>query len=268
MGPNNSIYSVTTADVNCDGHVDLICANEANTLTVLTNNGNGSFALDTNLQGFAFPDSVCAADVNGDGKVDLIAANYSVGFTVLTNNGRGGFVLDTNILVGFHNAYVTAVDVNGDGYVDLIGASQGLSTNSSIMVFTNNGSGRFALATNIAMGGGGANWTAAADFNGDGKIDFASANRFSNTMSVFYNTSIFPPPASTPPLNINASGNGIQVSWPSVSRGWSLQQNSDLTTTNWGASGYNGYPIADNGTNKSLTFPFTVENLFFRLLHP
>ena len=58
------------------------------------------------------------------------------------------------------------------------------------------------------------------------------------------------------------------VSWPAASPGWSLQQNPDLTTTNWSPSGYNGFPIADDGTNKSLIVTSAKENASFRLLHP
>jgi hypothetical protein len=82
------------------------------------------------------------------------------------------------------------------------------------------------------------------------------------------NTSIFPPPNSTPSLNIKPSGNSVLVLWPSASAGWSLQQNPDLTTMNWSPSGYNGYAIVDDGTNKSLIITPPIENAFFRLLHP
>src|SRR5262249_36159656 len=71
-GPNSLVY----ADVNGDGRLDLITANySANTLSVLTNNGNGGFALSSSLAVGGGPDAVTAADVNGDGKVDLISAN-------------------------------------------------------------------------------------------------------------------------------------------------------------------------------------------------
>jgi hypothetical protein len=58
------------------------------------------------------------------------------------------------------------------------------------------------------------------------------------------------------------------VSWPTASAGWSLQQNPDLTLANWLPSGYSGYTISDDGTNKSLIIPSQPGNLFFRLLHP
>jgi hypothetical protein len=88
--------SVCAADVNGDGHVDLITANYgANTLTVLTNNGSGGFGSNATLNVGSGPVSVCAANLkgytNGD-CVDLISANYGAGtLTVWTNNGSGVF---------------------------------------------------------------------------------------------------------------------------------------------------------------------------------
>jgi hypothetical protein len=132
--------SVAAADVNGDGYVDLICANQgsfllsvtnAGTLTVLTNDGSGGFGLNANYTINPSPFSVVAADINGDGKPDLICSYYNgSGFTniitVLTNDGSGGFVLETNIptpMFAFYIQSVTTADVNGDGKLDLIAAS-------------------------------------------------------------------------------------------------------------------------------------------------
>ena len=68
-----------------------------------------------------------------------------------------------------------------------------------------------------------------------------------------------------PALTITPSGASVKVSWPSLSTGFVLQQNSDLTTTNWPASGFS---ISDDGTNKSITVTSPTGNLFFRLMHP
>ena len=86
-GVGISPRSLVAADVNGDGKVDLICANEGdNTLTVLTNNGSGGFVSNATLSVGRLPYSVVAADVNGDGGVDLICANgMDHTLTVLTN---------------------------------------------------------------------------------------------------------------------------------------------------------------------------------------
>jgi hypothetical protein len=68
----------------------------------------------------------------------------------------------------------------------------------------------------------------------------------------------------SPTLTVTHSGNNVIVSWPSPSSGFTLQQNSNLSTTNWAAS---GFTISDDGTNKSITLPGPTGNLFFRLQH-
>lgn len=69
----------------------------------------------------------------------------------------------------------------------------------------------------------------------------------------------------SPTLVVIHSGNSVKVSWPSPSSGFVLQQNSNLTTTNWPAS---GFTISDDGTNRSISLPAPTGNLFFRLSHP
>jgi hypothetical protein len=267
----NLPYSIAAADVNGDGKLDLICANQNdNTLTVLTNNGNGIFGYNATLNVGKTPDCVVAADVNGDGKPDLISVNWFDGtMTVLTNNGSGGFGFNATLAVGKHPSTVAAADFNGDGKVDLICANTydgggGLGT---LTVYTNNWNGGFGLNTTITTVGSVPNvW--AGDFNGDGKMDLACPNFYDGTVTVLRNTSVFPAPTSTPTLTMNLQGNGVRVAWPSVSPGWSLQETADLRKPAWLPSGYVGYGIADDGTNKSLTLPFPVGNHFFRLIHP
>jgi hypothetical protein len=205
------------------------------------------------------------AFMNVDGRVDLVVANADYNtLTVLTNDGSGNFSSNAAYAVGSYPDSVAAADVNGDGYVDLICANQ---WDGTLTVLTNNGSGGFGSNATYTVGYNPFS-VVAADLNGDGKVDIACANRNSNSVSVFFNNSIFPLATATPPLNVNPSGSGIQVSWPSASAGWSLQQNPNLTTMPWGPSGYSGYTISDNGTTKSLTIPSPPGNMFFRLFHP
>ena len=83
----NAVYGVgeypecvAAADMNGDGKVDLITANygstgDGNTLTVLTNAGDGTFASWGVVTVGSGPVYVTAADVNGDGTPDLISGN-------------------------------------------------------------------------------------------------------------------------------------------------------------------------------------------------
>lgn len=69
-----------------------------------------------------------------------------------------------------------------------------------------------------------------------------------------------------PSLSIVLSNtNSAVISWPSPSTGFVLQQNADLTTTNWTAS---GYPITTNNGTNSITLAPPTGNLFFRLAAP
>ena len=177
-----------SADVNGDGKPDLITANlSSSTLTVLTNNGNGGFAIAGTYAVGTNPNAVTAADLNGDGKVDLVSTDYGGGFghtlTAYTNNGSGGFVLLSTITVGATPLTTAAADVNGDGKLDLISAD---SDSQTLSVLTNNGAGAFTLSTTASVGG--APYTVvAADLNMDGSVDLVSANRDLNTLTIFTN---------------------------------------------------------------------------------
>jgi hypothetical protein len=271
---NGDIILVKTADVNGDGAPDIICLTVGPpcTLFVLTNNGSGIFGSNatysvTNADNFQ-ANSFVVADVNGDGWPDLVyAIPFANTLTVLTNNGSGFFGSNATYTVTNPN-YITAADLTGNGLPDLVSV---YTSSNTLSILTNNGSGVFGLDGTFTMG----NQVIAADVNGDGKMDLIGvcANSYispttSNTLAVLINTSTFSPPTFVPTLNINPAAYGILVSWPSVLAGWSLQQIPDLTKTNWLPSGYTGYSINDNGTNKSLTMPTPPGNLFFRLLHP
>ena len=184
---DSSLTAVTTADVNRDGKVDLICANYGgNTLIVLTNNGNGNFGSNATYAVGSQPISVTAADVNGDGKVDLICVNYGDDtLSVLTNNGGGKFTLAStpNVGVGPGPWAVTAADVNGDGKVDLICVNNGVNT---LTVLTNKGNGQFGFNATYTVGYQPIS-VAAVDVNGDGNIDLICANSGEGTVTVLTN---------------------------------------------------------------------------------
>ena len=241
--------SVVAADVNGDGRMDLICANQVDsTLTVLTNTGSGNFvSAGTNAVGNG-PNMAAAADVNGDGKVDLISANYGgTTLSVLTNNGSGGFVLASSPGVGNSPACVVAADVNGDSNVDLISANAG---NNTLSVLTNNGSGSFVLASSPSVGSG-PFWVVAADVNGDGNMDLICVNAGNNTLSVLTN---------------NGSGSFVLASSPGVGNNPACvaaadvngNGKTDLICANFGHGGGNTLSVLTNAGSGNFVLAATL----------
>jgi hypothetical protein len=67
----------------------------------------------------------------------------------------------------------------------------------------------------------------------------------------------------TSALAMTPSGNTLKISWPNLFTdwGWTLVQNSDLTTTNWTPVG----GISNDGANNTITITPSADNMFFRL---
>jgi hypothetical protein len=71
-----------------------------------------------------------------------------------------------------------------------------------------------------------------------------------------------------PQLNVAQTGASLNVSWPywnNALAGWILQQNSDLTTTNWTPAPTG--TLSNDGTNNFIIITPSSGNLFFRLSH-
>ena len=186
------------AFTNVNGRLDLVCANvNSNTLSVLTNNGLGSFVYNSTYAVGGGPVSVVAADVNTDSKVDLICANQTSNtVSVLTNNGNGHFVTSGTYAVG-NQPYAVTAFTNVNGRMDLACANLG---DNSLTILTNNGSGIYGF--NAAVGvGNSPRFVIAADVNGDHKMDLVCVNQGDNSLTILTN---------------NGSGGFVPASSPGV----------------------------------------------------
>jgi hypothetical protein len=178
-------FSVITADLDGDGDLDLVTANyAADSISVLKNNGNGTFAQRVHYAVGVRPQTVASADLDGDGDMDLVTANInSHNISILKNNGDGTFTTKVDYPTGNNPDAAIVVDVDGDGDIDVV--SSNFSPNT-ISVFKNNGDGTFAVKVDYATGTSPYSITS-ADLDGDGDIDIVTGNAISPSISVLKN---------------------------------------------------------------------------------
>ncbi|QIP11531.1 hypothetical protein G8759_02235 [Spirosoma aureum] len=181
-GVGSQPRSVTVRDVNADGFLDLISANNSsNNVSVLLGKVDGGFASAINYPVGNNPRSVVAGDVNGDGRPDLITANTTGNnVSVLLGNGAGSFAAAVNFPVGTAPSSVAMSDINADGHPDLITAN---TTSNTVSVLLGDGAGSFAVPVNYPVGDSPFS-VCVGDVYGDGKISIVTANGFSDNVSI------------------------------------------------------------------------------------
>ncbi|WP_420382179.1 Ig-like domain-containing protein [Novosphingobium sp.] len=199
----NGPISVALADLNGDGHLDIVTANSGDsTLSVFLGKGDGTFAAPVSIATAAGgdPQNVVLGDINGDGIPDIMVADESPGaIDVLLGNGDGTFragtpfVLATGLqdeIVSGRSPGVRSLalgDLNGDGKPDLlVGLSDGGAVGNDLILI-GDGNGGFAYggrsvdnsnvdssAIAVTPDVMGSHPFAIADFNGDGREDYAT----------------------------------------------------------------------------------------------
>src|SRR5258708_37633078 len=103
--PNAQPVSVSAADFNGDGHLDLAVSFAlSSSIQVLLGNGDGTFQAPVSLAipglgQFPVVAQITAVDLNGDRKADLAAAT-SNGIAIFLNDGAGNFTPQANAFPG------------------------------------------------------------------------------------------------------------------------------------------------------------------------
>jgi hypothetical protein len=175
--------AIATADFNGDGFADMAVANETdNTVSILLNDGAGSFTTGELLQVPNAPVALVAGDFNGDGKQDLAVVSRDANqVSIFTGNGDGTFSLTRQITVDQSPVAIVTADFNGDNVPDLAVAN---SASNTVSILLGAGDGSFeppvALPTGttpVAL--------ATTDFNGDGFADLAVVDQGDNAVLIY-----------------------------------------------------------------------------------
>jgi hypothetical protein len=206
--------SIRFGDFDQDGDMDLVTANNAAAgISVLLNNGSGSFGAATFYATATSPLELTVGDLNNDGKPDIAVTNSGASnCSVLLGNGSGSFGAATNLPVNNSVRAVNIADLNLDGRLDLVMRSaQAVPGLQNVAVLLNTCSAvpcsniafAEAMGSPYSQGTGSTTdpiFTAVGDFNRDGKPDVAVANFGTNNVMILLGngTGSFTPAAGSP----------------------------------------------------------------------
>ena len=185
--------AVTAGDVNGDGKLDLVVANNrggpsafcdevSRTVRVSLGNGDGTFAPDFPVQLGHLSEMAMAADVDRDGRADIVATSATT--DVLRALPGGGFAGPVTYAARGNDMAIA--DFNGDKRLDIVTADGSTST---LYVLLNGANGSFTVhshaseqVSNLMNGRA----LALGDLDRDGFLDVVVSHEAGQDVGVFY----------------------------------------------------------------------------------
>lgn len=170
---------LAVGDFNGDAIRDLAVANgESSRISVLLGVGDGTFAGPSSHAVGASPEQLTVGDFNGDGIEDLaVVDRTTLGLYVLLGGGDGNFAAGFSSILVYAPILIISTDLSGDGILDLVF----ITTPGSLGFMRGGGAGgvgdgSFGPPTYYFVGPLPSDF-AVLDFNSDGRLDVAVANR-------------------------------------------------------------------------------------------
>ena len=167
------IYAMHAADVNLDGHLDVLVsafATPRRQIHVLLGGATG-FAVGPVFETTLSTEEFAIGDLNRDGKPDLVVVHGypTSGASVAFGDGTGSFTMTRLLTTSLDRRDVRIGDVNKDGSPDIVAGGP-----SYIAVWLGSPDGEFPDHALTSGNAGTSDGMLLADFNGDGLLDVLS----------------------------------------------------------------------------------------------
>ncbi|MCP3906211.1 MAG: hypothetical protein GY715_21510 [Planctomycetes bacterium] len=184
-GVGGTPWGIDVGDLDGVNGPDLAVSNFVNNaVSVLINNGDGTYAPDVFYGTGSRPQSLVIGDLDGANGPDMAVANLlGNSVSVFLNNGDGTFGFDVIYPAGTAARYVDMGDFDGVNGIDLAVANKTVDT---VSVLFNNGDGTFGAPVAYATGAE-PETVVVGDFDGVNGPDLAVVNSFDDDVSVFLN---------------------------------------------------------------------------------
>jgi hypothetical protein len=206
-GEQPHTHGLAVADVNGDGQLDIVTANnDDGDVSLLIGDGKGSFerAAQSPFACGKGPYPIAASDINGDGCADILVPNSVPdpdvkSLVILLGSSSGELTPAQNspLVCDATVWYAASGDLNGDKMPDIVAThSEG---GSGATIFLNAGEGKFSAAPGSPLEFGHGAWgVEIVDMNRDGHADLAVASDTSIRVMLGDGAGRFRPAAGSP----------------------------------------------------------------------
>ncbi len=167
---------IETADINKDGHIDIVAANATRDtqggIQVWLGDGKGKWSRDTGPTVSGIFMDIAVADFDGDGSLDIAGSGWGTYGTVRIwyGDGAGGWSSSAPLIKGSFYS-LSAADINVDGHLDLLAGSY----RQGIKIFFGDAENEFKKMSFPEKTGN--FWQAlSVDINGDGIRDILAGS--------------------------------------------------------------------------------------------